>query len=192
LAFPPGRPSVTDRYATSDDYAAAVRAAAESLVAQRFMLADEDEALRQDRHQRAEAIRDAYEPGPWWAYAVLTAFFVSYGLGRDLNSVWAGIAQFVSWVILAGAAWAQWCRRKTKPSVGSTWRMTDAIVWIVTIGFTAATLAVLFGGPYVLAALGVPLPHAICGLAVGLMLIAAIPLGSWSVRRKVARVEAGE
>lgn len=153
---------------------------------------EEDQTLSQDRHERAEAIRDAYEPGPWWAYAVLTAFFVSYGLGRDLHSGWAGIAQFVSWAILAGAAWAQWRRRKAKPSVGSTWRMTDAVVWIVTIGFTAATLAVLFGGPVVLAALGVPFPYTLAGLAVGLMLVAAIPLGSWSVRRTAGRAEAGE
>jgi hypothetical protein len=45
LPFPPGRPSVTDRYATADDYAAAVRAAAESLVAERFMLADEIDSV---------------------------------------------------------------------------------------------------------------------------------------------------
>lgn len=45
LAFAPGRPSVTDRYATGDDYAAAVRAAAEDLVAQRFLLADEVESV---------------------------------------------------------------------------------------------------------------------------------------------------
>lgn len=153
---------------------------------------DEDEALREDRHDRAQAIRDAYQPGPWWVYLVLTAFFVSYGLGRDLHSVWAGVAQFVSWVILAGAAWAQWRKRKARTSVRSAWRMNDAVVWIVTIGFTVATLAVLFGGPFVLASLGVPLPHAVCGLAVGLLLlVAAIPLGSWSVRRTVARVEAG-
>jgi hypothetical protein len=45
LPFPPGRPSVTDRYATSDHYAAAVRTAAEALVAQRFMLADEVDSV---------------------------------------------------------------------------------------------------------------------------------------------------
>ena len=60
--------------------------------------------------READEALPTYQPGPWWAYAVLTVFFVSYGLGRDLNSVWAGIAQFVSWVILAGAAWAQWLR----------------------------------------------------------------------------------
>ncbi|TDK99984.1 hypothetical protein EI067_03025 [Mycobacterium paragordonae] len=41
LAFPPGRPSVAERYATRDDYAAAVAAAAQALVAQRFLLASE-------------------------------------------------------------------------------------------------------------------------------------------------------
>jgi hypothetical protein len=45
LAFPPGRPSVTDRYATRDDYTAAVRAVAESLVAHRFLLADDVDAV---------------------------------------------------------------------------------------------------------------------------------------------------
>lgn len=45
LPFPPGQPSVTDRWATSDDYTAAVRSAAEVLVAERFLLADEVESL---------------------------------------------------------------------------------------------------------------------------------------------------
>jgi hypothetical protein len=152
---------------------------------------DGEQTVREDRHERAEAIRNGYQPGPWWVYAVLTAFFVSYGLDRDLNSGWAGVAQFVSWAILAGAALAQWRRRKTR-SVKPSWRMNDAVVWVVTIGFTMATLAVLFGGPLVLAALGVALPHTFCGLAVGMMLVAAIPLGGWSVRRAVARLDAGE
>ncbi len=41
LPFPPGRPSVTERYPTRDDYAAAVRAAAETLAAERFLLTEE-------------------------------------------------------------------------------------------------------------------------------------------------------
>ncbi len=41
LAFPPGRPSVTERYPSREDYVAAARAAAESLVAERFLLAEE-------------------------------------------------------------------------------------------------------------------------------------------------------
>ena len=41
LPFPPGQPSVTERYASIDDYTAAARAAAESLVAERFLLAEE-------------------------------------------------------------------------------------------------------------------------------------------------------
>jgi hypothetical protein len=41
LPFPPGRPSVSERYPTCDDYAAAVRTAAEALVAQRFLLTEE-------------------------------------------------------------------------------------------------------------------------------------------------------
>ena len=45
LAFPPGRPSVTERYPSREDYVAAARAAAESLVAERFMLADEVESV---------------------------------------------------------------------------------------------------------------------------------------------------
>jgi hypothetical protein len=45
LPFAPGRPSVTERYPTRDDYAAAVRTAAETLVAQRFLLTDEVEAV---------------------------------------------------------------------------------------------------------------------------------------------------
>lgn len=45
LPFAPGRPSVTDRYATRDDYAAAVRSAAEALVADRFLLAGEVDAV---------------------------------------------------------------------------------------------------------------------------------------------------
>ena len=45
VPFPPGRPSVAERYASSDVYAAAVRAAAEELVAQRFLLADEVESM---------------------------------------------------------------------------------------------------------------------------------------------------
>ena len=45
LAFPPGRPSVTERYPSREDYVAAARAAAESLVAERFMLADEIESV---------------------------------------------------------------------------------------------------------------------------------------------------
>ncbi len=45
LPFPPGRPSVADRYPTHNDYAAAVRAAAETLVAERFLLAEEIDAV---------------------------------------------------------------------------------------------------------------------------------------------------
>jgi hypothetical protein len=41
LPFPPGQPSVIDRYPTRDDYVAAARAAAEMLAAQRFLLAAE-------------------------------------------------------------------------------------------------------------------------------------------------------
>jgi hypothetical protein len=47
LAFPPGRPSVTDRYPSREDYVAAARTAAESLVAERFLLADEVDAVVQ-------------------------------------------------------------------------------------------------------------------------------------------------
>jgi hypothetical protein len=71
-------------------------------------------------------------------------------------------------------------------------RMNDPVTWVLVIGFTAATLAVLFGGPRLLASFDVPFPHAISGLATGLMLIAAIPLGRWEVRRSVARIESGE
>jgi membrane associated rhomboid family serine protease len=71
-------------------------------------------------------------------------------------------------------------------------RMNDPLTWVLIIGFTAATLAVLFGGPHVLAPLGVPFPHAISGLATGLLLILAIPLGHWSARRSAARIESGE
>ena len=45
LPFPPGQPSVAERYPTSDDYAAAVRAAAEALVAERFLLAEEVDSI---------------------------------------------------------------------------------------------------------------------------------------------------
>jgi hypothetical protein len=45
LSYPPGRPSVTERYPTRDDYAAAVRAVAESLVAERFLLTDDIDAV---------------------------------------------------------------------------------------------------------------------------------------------------
>lgn len=45
LPFAPGRPSVTERWSTREDYAAAVRFAAESLVAERFLLADEVESI---------------------------------------------------------------------------------------------------------------------------------------------------
>ena len=45
LPFPPGRPSVAERYPTHGDYAAAVRAVAETLVAERFLLAEEIDAV---------------------------------------------------------------------------------------------------------------------------------------------------
>lgn len=45
LPFPPGQPSVIDRYPTRDDYVAAARAAAETLVAERFLLAEEIDAV---------------------------------------------------------------------------------------------------------------------------------------------------
>ncbi|OBI86725.1 alpha/beta hydrolase domain-containing protein [Mycobacterium asiaticum] len=45
LPFPPGRPSVSERYPTSGDYATAVRTAAEGLVAQRFLLTDEIDSV---------------------------------------------------------------------------------------------------------------------------------------------------
>jgi alpha/beta hydrolase family protein len=47
LAFPPGRPSVTERYPSYDDYLAAARSAAESLVAERFLLEEELDAIVQ-------------------------------------------------------------------------------------------------------------------------------------------------
>jgi hypothetical protein len=47
LAFPPGRPSVTERYPSREDYVAAARAAAESLVSERFLLAGELDAIVQ-------------------------------------------------------------------------------------------------------------------------------------------------
>jgi hypothetical protein len=152
---------------------------------------DEDHALHPSRHQQSEAVRGAYDPGPWWVYLALTMFFVSYGLGRDLDSGWATVAQAASWVILAGTAVWRWRTTRRRKSVASR-RRIDAATWIATLGFTAVLLAVLFGGPYVLAILGVPLPHAISGLATGLLQTAAIPLGRWSFRRRVARVEVGE
>jgi hypothetical protein len=151
-----------------------------------------DAALRQIRQQQADAVRNAYKPGPWWAYAVLTAFFVSYGLGQDLHTVWGPIFQILSWMILAGAAWVQWRRRQIKQSVTAAWRMNDAVTWIATFAFIALALAVLFGGPLLLASFGLPFPHAICGLAVGLMMVAIIPFGRWTVDRAVARIESGE
>ncbi|KQH78832.1 hypothetical protein AO501_17510 [Mycobacterium gordonae] len=45
LPFRPGRPSVAERYASRDDYAAAVRSAAQALVAQRFLLTAEVESV---------------------------------------------------------------------------------------------------------------------------------------------------
>jgi len=45
LAFPPGRPSVAERYPSVEDYAVAARAAAETLVAERFLLAEEVDAI---------------------------------------------------------------------------------------------------------------------------------------------------
>lgn len=45
LPYPPGRPSVAERYPTRDDYVAAVRSAAQTLVAQRFLLTAEVEAV---------------------------------------------------------------------------------------------------------------------------------------------------
>jgi hypothetical protein len=54
----------------------------------------------------------------------------------------------------------------------------------------AVARAVLFGGSVMFAGLGVQLPPTIGGLAVGLLLIAAIPLGRSSIRRSVARAEA--
>jgi Na+/glutamate symporter len=151
-----------------------------------------DEALRQIRHQQAESVRNAYKPGPWWAHLVLTAFFVSYGLGKDLDSVWGTVFQVLCWLVLAAVAVVQWRRRQIKRSVATSMRMNDPLTWVLIIGFTAATLAVLFGGPHLLASFDVPFPHAISGLATGLMLILAIPLGRWQVRRSIARIESGE
>ncbi|OBK28491.1 hypothetical protein A5634_20445 [Mycobacterium asiaticum] len=45
LSFPPGQPSIAERYPTSCDYADAVRNAAETLVAQRFLLTEEVESV---------------------------------------------------------------------------------------------------------------------------------------------------
>jgi hypothetical protein len=45
LPFPPGRPSATERYPTRGDYAAAVRTAAEMLVAERFLLTEDTDAV---------------------------------------------------------------------------------------------------------------------------------------------------
>jgi Alpha/beta hydrolase domain len=45
LPFPPGRPSATERYPTRSDYVTAVRAAAETLVVERFLLTEEVDAV---------------------------------------------------------------------------------------------------------------------------------------------------
>jgi Alpha/beta hydrolase domain len=45
LPSPPGRPSATERYPTREDYAAAVRTAAEMLVAERFLLPEDVDAI---------------------------------------------------------------------------------------------------------------------------------------------------
>jgi Alpha/beta hydrolase domain len=45
LPFAPGLPSIAERYPTRDDYAAAVRTAAEALVSQRFLLAEEVDSV---------------------------------------------------------------------------------------------------------------------------------------------------
>jgi hypothetical protein len=45
LPFPPGQPSAVERYPTRGDYATEVRAAAETLVAERFLLAEEIDAV---------------------------------------------------------------------------------------------------------------------------------------------------
>ncbi|RDI66584.1 alpha/beta hydrolase domain-containing protein [Nocardia pseudobrasiliensis] len=45
LPFPPGRPTVTDRYPTREDYAAAVRKAADALMSDRLLLADDIEIV---------------------------------------------------------------------------------------------------------------------------------------------------
>jgi hypothetical protein len=45
LPLPPGRPSVTDRHPTRDEYAAAVLAAANTLVAEGFLLPDDVNAV---------------------------------------------------------------------------------------------------------------------------------------------------
>jgi hypothetical protein len=45
LPFPPGRPSAAERYPTRSDYITAVRAAAETLVADRFLLTEEVETV---------------------------------------------------------------------------------------------------------------------------------------------------
>jgi hypothetical protein len=151
-----------------------------------------DEALRRIRQQQAEAVRSAYDPGPWWTYLALAVFFVGYGLGHDLKSVWGDIFQTGSALIFLGAAIAQWRRRRAGRSATASSRMNDATTWIVTIALTATMLAVLFAGPPALTALGVPLPHVVCGLAVGLIVTAAIPLNDWSIRRVVARIESGQ
>jgi hypothetical protein len=151
-----------------------------------------DEALRQIRHQQAESIRNTYKPGPWWAHLVLTAFFVSYGLGKDLDSVWGTVSQVGCWLILVAVAVVQWRRRQVKRSVATSVRMNDPLTWVLIIVFSAVMLAVLFGGPHLLAAYDVPFPHALSGLATGLLLILAIPLGRWQVRRSIALIESGK
>lgn len=151
-----------------------------------------DEALRQIRHQQAESIRNTYKPGPWWAHLVLTTFFVSYGLGKDLDSVWGTVFQVGCWLILVAVAVVQWRRRQVKRSVATSVRVNDPLTWVLIIVFSAVMLAVLFGGPHLLAAFDVPFPHALSGLATGLLLILAIPLGRWQVRRSIALIESGK
>lgn len=151
-----------------------------------------DEALRQIRHRQAEAVRSAYDPGPWWTYLALAVFFVGYGLGHDLKSVWGDIFQTGSALIFVGSAIAQWRRRRAGRSATASSRMNDAMTWIVTIALAVTMLAVLFAGPPALTALDVLLPHVICCLAVGLIVTAAIPLNDWSIRRVVAGIESGK
>jgi hypothetical protein len=131
-----------------------------------------------------ESNQSARQPNAWLSYLGLTVAFTLYGLSYDVTSTLAHtllIGGFFAILFAPNVIQRVRTGRWPTPQWGE--QRVDLPLILVMIGLIAVLLAIGFVGPRLLIALGAPLPHTLCWLAVGLLLFAGIPLNRWTANR---------
>ncbi|WP_319457463.1 MULTISPECIES: hypothetical protein [unclassified Mycobacterium] len=131
-----------------------------------------------------ESNQSARQPNAWLSYLGLTVAFTLYGLSYDVTSTLAHTLLILGFFALLFVPYViQRVRtgRWTTPQWGE--QRVDLPLILVMIAVIAALLTIGFAGPRLLTALGAPLPHTLCWLAVGLLLFTGIPLNRWAANR---------